>query len=346
MLLFKKEGVIIIKDFNTENHYTVYMHKNKINDKVYIGMTGNIPRKRWKYGHGYKKSYFYNAIKKYGWDGFNHIILKENLSFEEAEEWEKFYIQKYNSTNKSCGYNIAIGGGVNRGYHLSEERKENLRKKLSGENGSFYGRRHTDETKQKISESKHKPVLQYTMNGKYLCRYNSVKEASEKNNICHSNISQVCVGNREYSGGFIWKYEEDCNVGEDLNYSVKSRLKPVAQYTKNGEFITKYDSVIEATKACGFSSDSKISECCKGKRKSTGGYQWRYYDENEENIEPLTKVDKRIEINQYDLDGNHIKTWESSWKILQDCGYATSNICKCCKGQLNTAYGYIWKYAS
>jgi predicted GIY-YIG superfamily endonuclease len=36
--------------------YTVYIHKNKINQKVYVGLTKQSPQARWRVGgHGYKK---------------------------------------------------------------------------------------------------------------------------------------------------------------------------------------------------------------------------------------------------------------------------------------------------
>ena len=65
--------------------YTVYQHKNKINGKNYFGITSKNPEERWKKGEGYKSSpHFYLAIKKYGWDNFEHNILFEGLTKEEA----------------------------------------------------------------------------------------------------------------------------------------------------------------------------------------------------------------------------------------------------------------------
>lgn len=44
--------------------YTIYMHKNKINNKVYIGQTCQKPEYRWNNGNGYKtQTYFYSAIQ-------------------------------------------------------------------------------------------------------------------------------------------------------------------------------------------------------------------------------------------------------------------------------------------
>lgn len=52
-------------------------------------------------------------------------------------------------------------------------------------------------------------------------------------------------------------------------------------------------------------------------------------------------------VNQYDLDGNFIKTWNSSAEICRVCGFKKSgNITACCKKRkhFKTAYGYIWEY--
>ncbi len=66
--------------------YIVYQHKNKINGKIYIGITMQEPEKRWgSNGCNYKSSpHFYAAIKKYGWDNFEHNILFTNLTKKQA----------------------------------------------------------------------------------------------------------------------------------------------------------------------------------------------------------------------------------------------------------------------
>ena len=52
------------------------MHRNKVNQKVYVGMTyQDPPQLRWKSPTLYKPCLlFYRAIQKYGWDKFEHII--------------------------------------------------------------------------------------------------------------------------------------------------------------------------------------------------------------------------------------------------------------------------------
>lgn len=93
------------------NEYCVYKITNKLNGKIYIGMSKNL-KNRWSAnGIHYKQSKrFYNAIQKYGWNNFEKIVLVEGLSFEEACDLEVKNISKYNSRDKKIGYNIAEGG--------------------------------------------------------------------------------------------------------------------------------------------------------------------------------------------------------------------------------------------
>lgn len=95
--------------------FCVYIHKNKINGHAYIGMTKDV-KKRWSgkgtqyTPHGENKNIpFWNAIQKYGWNNFEHEILEEGLTYEEACEKETEYISKYREEGIEL-YNIAPGG--------------------------------------------------------------------------------------------------------------------------------------------------------------------------------------------------------------------------------------------
>lgn len=129
-----------------KNNYCVYAHINKINGKMYIGQSCNV-RERWRCkGKNYFNSIkFFRAIKKYGWDNFIHIVIKDNMSIEEADIVEKQMIELFNTINN--GYNLKEGGArgelspeslkkmsdsVRRGFREHPERVEKIRQKAIG----------------------------------------------------------------------------------------------------------------------------------------------------------------------------------------------------------------------
>ena len=104
--------------------FTVYMHVNKANQKKYIGITSQKPETRWgSNGCHYSNQYFAKAIKKYGWDGFDHFILCEGLAEDEAKEMEIALIAEHSSNDSDFGYNCTIGGDGATKYYTDEERK-------------------------------------------------------------------------------------------------------------------------------------------------------------------------------------------------------------------------------
>lgn len=103
------------------NQFTIYIHKNKVNGKVYIGQTSQNPIKRWDNGRGYITSpKFYNAIQKYGWNNFEHIILEDNLNYQQSKEKEKYYINLYRN---NC-YNKTNGGEQGKTIYLTQKEYE------------------------------------------------------------------------------------------------------------------------------------------------------------------------------------------------------------------------------
>ena len=74
----------------------------------------------------------------------------------------------------------------------------------------------------------------------------------------------------EYASHHCKHSEESKRMIRESNPS-----KPVLQFSMNGELISEYTSIREAERQTGCPNQS-ICQCCKGKRKSCGGYIWKY----------------------------------------------------------------------
>ena len=133
----------------------IYLTTNLITNKIYIGQKKSDKFLGNKYlGSG---KYLREAIKKYGKDNFSVVVLCECASFEELNEKEIFFIGKYNSTDKSIGYNISLGGDVplgltawNKGLKGAQTMSDETRAKMSS---SRTGHITSEETKRKIANS-------------------------------------------------------------------------------------------------------------------------------------------------------------------------------------------------
>ena len=219
--------------------YTVYQHKNKINGKIYIGITKQEPEQRWRHGEGYKSSpHFYAAIQKYGWDNFEHNILFENLTKEEACQKEQELIAKYNSMDREFGYNSTSGGDI---FTMNEETKQKISQALMG-NKNGLGHPCSEEKKKKISEAQ---------KGRHLTEEHKQKlsEAAKKRHT-------------------------PCSEQAKENIRKASHKKPV--YCE--ELNTIFESVQECSRQLGIPA-TNISKLCKGKGKTLKGYHLKYYDD-------------------------------------------------------------------
>lgn len=195
-----------------EKNYNVYMHKLKKDNRKYIGITKQKVKKRWQNGLGYKHStYFYNAIQKYGWDNFEHIILYDNLTKKEAENKEKELIELYKTTKKGYGFNINEGGfspiitkqqklkisKTEKGKKVSQETKEKLSKNIK----KYYEINGTTENMKKYYKSVTKPVLCIETGKIY---YGSKKLKEEGFNPALVNL--VCNYKRKTTSNYHWKF--------------------------------------------------------------------------------------------------------------------------------------------
>lgn len=94
----------------------IYIIRNTINNKVYIGQTRTSVPQRWAehLRHArYGEQVINRAMRKYGVDKF-YIETLEICDIKYLDEREIYYIDLYNSTDKSRGYNVSIGGSTPR----------------------------------------------------------------------------------------------------------------------------------------------------------------------------------------------------------------------------------------
>lgn len=220
------------------NIYVIYCFINKMNNKKYIGQSKNIV-KRCSPSNYKGCTKFYSAIQKYGWDNFYQIILEANLSLEEANKKEEYYIKKYSTIE--TGYNLK-SGGLNHTY--SQESKDKMSKSCA--------------TKQ--------PII-CIETGKI---YESAKAAAKDVNGFDTNIISCCRGKVSSAYKFHWKY-----VNENKNKNFPTKENKSKKKVKCKELNRIFNSMSEASKETGVARPN-ISHCCAGRLLSAGGYTWEY----------------------------------------------------------------------
>lgn len=235
----------------------IYLIKNNINNKVYIGKTVNSFYERWT-GHLTKakkepcNSYFYRAIKKYGKENFSFYILESLDNPKNLFEREIFWIAKFSS--KEIGYNSTIDGEGIHGRKLSEETKNKIRK------GNI-GKKYLEETRKKQSESaKGKP-----------------KSKEHRENLSKSKKGKPSP-NKGRTG------ENNPLFGKPRSQETKDKISSrqkktsIEKYSLDGIFLKKYDSISDACfELFGErKGHANIIKCCKNQRKKAYGFIWKY----------------------------------------------------------------------
>ena len=250
------------EEYLKENNYTVYMHKNKINGKVYIGITSQKPEHRFgNNGINYKKSLrFYNAIKKYNWNNFDHLILFTNLSQKQAEEKEIELIAYYKSNDDKYGYNIANGGNCK--GKQSEETKRKISIKNKGKTSWAKGKKMSQETKNKISKA------------------NKIAYKDKPKPDCFIPYEKGHVPWNKGKKGIHLSPQTEFKKGNIPPFKGKKIPYEIFEYRCKKVICIETEEIFNSVnEAQRIKKCNNISQVCKGIRKIAGGYHWRYYEE-------------------------------------------------------------------
>ena len=116
------------------------------------------------------------------------------------------------------------------------------------------------------------------MSGELIKTFNGMIDALNDTGVSQQSIWSCCNNLYKTSGGYIWRYADCPLTKEHLEWCNRNtNAKMVVQYSKDNKFISYWDSAKVAGISLNISSHD-IRACCRGARKSAGGYIWKYKD--------------------------------------------------------------------
>jgi hypothetical protein len=187
--------------------------------------------------------------------------------------------------------------------------------------------------------------------------HNIVKHHGFEAEILINNISEQKAFELEATICELIGYENLINIRKETGWgghshspeTIDKLSKPVLQYSKQGEFIKEWPSATQASLSLN-KHTAAITECCRGFRKHIYGFIWRHKDNPIEIKAKFTpKKQKKVKfppyfhpIDQYDLEGNFIKTWDNTKTASDSLDLRTSSISSCLNGKYKTSGGFKW----
>lgn len=220
--------------------------------------------------------------------------------------------------------------------------------------------------RERMKEKLVKPIYQLDKQTKEIIKeWHNANEVAKNFNCSRGRIFGWCQDYAE-AEGYIWCYVEDYKKGYNgvVRKSIGIKPKPTEEEIKRREIkrnnrnrpiykidmddfsiIKEYENIYEA-KNDG-NEYNKLYSCLSKETKKYNNFFWCYSDEyNDIDFNALKKVKGSKGVIQYDLRTNDIiNKWDSMTEMYNKDGYAITLVGKCCKGIINNAYGYGWRYA-
>lgn len=195
------------------------------------------------------------------------LIIIDEVPYGEWQFWEQHYISYY----KMIGCRLTNGT-------------------IGGDQPpSTKGRKHTEESKQKMSESKkgkaipwlngglerseeHRNNLSKSLKGRISPNKGKKFSDEYKNKLSESHRG-LNSGEKHPMYGKTHSEETKKKISESSKKPRPNRLKPILQYSKDNKFIKEWESITHASDELKINN---ISACCNNKLKTAGGFIWKY----------------------------------------------------------------------
>ena len=251
--------------------------------KRYIGQSKNV-RRRITHGHPsdikqkkpngeYKSTtHWARAARKYGWGKMKVFILQrfhpdESNLHDVMNTWEKHWIKWFKSDNREFGYNANEGGGS---CVASAETRAKISAAIKGEKNGFYGKKHSTETRAKISLARKGRKPSAETRAKVSAKLKGRKFSAET----RKKISDAQKGKKNHN------YGKKASAQTRAKMSAASKVKKAVIATFPTGEQKKFQSITDAaeklsTETVKFHSGN-ISKCCLKKRKTHKGYKFKY----------------------------------------------------------------------
>lgn len=224
--------------------YYVYLHRKKSNGQVFYVGKGHGGRAKSQHG---RNKYWKRVVAKHG---YTVEIYIDGLQEWYAFELEKELIAYYGRENLTNGTDGGEGTG---GFYPNSDTRLKLSLAKRGVKNHQYGKKHTDETKKKISESK-KGVP------------SNIDDETKKRTLTKLHSAESRKKSSDSRKGV--KHSETHRIN-----LAKSIFEKIAKKVKRSDGVI-FESLCSATKSVGMIDPSNISKCCRGKQKTAYGYGW------------------------------------------------------------------------
>lgn len=244
----------------------IYKIKSLYTDKIYIGSAVDFINRKRCHQSDLRKNKHHSILlqriyNKYNICDLEFTILERVYDKSKLIEREQFYIDELKPH-----LNILPKAGSSLGNKLSEETKQKLRQLNLGSNNAFFGRNHTEQTKNIISIKK-KGINAGANNYFY-----GVQLLGEKNGMFgkrHTEEAKRII--KEKRGFQITTEETRIKMSKSrLGSNNNSARKIIC--LNNGKL---YDCIKYAADELNVWRQD-ISKVCKGKLNTTGGYKFKY----------------------------------------------------------------------